>query len=237
MHDPRNVRVFCLPFSGGNIYSYRKLEDHTAECIDLVPLELPGHGKRLGAPLLVELEAMVKDIFQQIVPAMQAPYALYGHSLGGILGYLVSQKLAKADKPLPVHLFVSGRQGPPIPSKDRDLHLLPQEEFIRRVVAYGGIPPEVAAEKDLMELFVPILKADFQAIAAYTYRPEPPLNLPITVMIGADEDITYAEALRWQDVTTQRIVVRQFPGNHFFIFDHLPEIGGIISQALSRSIT
>lgn len=135
---------------------------------------------------------------------------------------------------MPVHLFFSGRQGPSIESKEKDWHLLPRQRFIERVIAYGGIPQAVAAEKDLMALFVPIMQADFQALSEYQYEKALPLDIPITVMIGLDEGITYDEALTWQEVTTQSVTIHQFPGDHFFLFDHLPEIGAIISRTLEK---
>ncbi|MCP5006329.1 MAG: thioesterase [Planctomycetes bacterium] len=230
------ITLFCLPFSGGNTYSYREFEEHKAEFVQTVAIDLPGHGKRFGQPLLTNIYDMADDVFQQIQNRLNKPYAIYGHSLGAILGYLVSHKIANSTFPMPLHLFVSGRQGPAIPSKMKDMHLLPREEFIDKLMAYGGIPRVVEAEKELMYLFVPIIRADFQAISEFKHENVSPLDVPITVMIGLDEDITYEEALEWQEETNHPLSVNQFPGNHFFIFDHLPEIGRIISQTLKKTL-
>ncbi len=228
------ITLFCLPFSGGNTYSYRKFEEHKAEFVHVVAIDLPGHGKRFGQPLLTNIYDMADDVYLQIQNKLNEPYAIYGHSLGAILGYLVSHKIACSTFPMPLHLFVSGRQGPAIPSKTKDMHLLPRDEFIDRLSEYGGIPKEVEAEKDLMYLFVPIIRADFKAISEYRHENVYPLDVPITVMIGLNEDITYEEALEWQEETSLPLSVNQFPGNHFFIFDNLPKIGRIISQTLKR---
>jgi surfactin synthase thioesterase subunit len=189
----------------------------------------------MAEPLLTNIFDLVDDVFYLIKDDLAEPYAIYGHSLGTILGYLLSCKIVRENLPLPLHLFVSGRQGPPIEGEERGWHLLPDAEFIQRVLAYGGIPREVAAEKELMDLFVPIMRADFQALSAYSYhQPEEPLSIPITVMIGSEEDITYEEALTWQAVTTHPVSIEQFPGNHFFIFDHLQKIGQLISETLEK---
>jgi surfactin synthase thioesterase subunit len=102
------------------------------------------------------------------------------------------------------------------------------------VAKYGGIPPEVAAEKELMDMFVPILKADFQAHAEYQHHVPQKLDVPVSVFMGENENITYDEASQWQEITTQPVSVQIFSGGHFFIFDHLPEIGNIISRKLER---
>jgi surfactin synthase thioesterase subunit len=234
---PQKINLFCLPFSGGNSYSYRKLEQYTADFINIVALELPGHGKRMKEPLLNDITEMAEDVIEQMKNSFSEPYAIYGHSMGATLGYVVSQKIVQQKISPPIHLFVSGHQGPSVVDNKERLHVLPKEEFIEKVLAYGGIPDMVAQEKELMDLFVPIMRADFQALETYTHKPAQPLNVPITVMIGLGEDITYEEALKWQEVTTQKISLKRFPGGHFFIFNHLPEIGRIISQTLEKSVS
>jgi surfactin synthase thioesterase subunit len=234
MHQ--NIHLFCLPFAGGNTYSYREFKKSHADFINIVAIDLPGHGRRMGKPLLTNIDAMAEYVLHHIQDDLSEPYAIYGHSMGAIIAYVLSQKLRKKKLGMPIHLFVSGRQGPPVVSKEKDWHLLPKKEFIQKVMTYGGIPEEVAEEEDLMDLFVPILRADFQAVSDYKYEEAAPLDLPITVMIGLDEDITYEEALQWQNATTRKIAIKQFPGGHFFIFDHLPEIGNMISRTLAKAI-
>jgi surfactin synthase thioesterase subunit len=228
------MTLFCLPFAGGNSYSYRKFEHELPDWITVMAFDLPGHGKRLKEPLLANFERMTADIFHQIQDRLNGPYALYGHSMGTLLGYLLCKRIAQTSLAQPFHLFVSGRQGPSVESKEQDWYLLPKDVFIRKLLEYGGIPQEVAAEGDLMDLFVPILKADFQAVSEYRYEEAVPLTIPVTVMVGTDEGITYEEALQWQRITTQSVTVKQFSGNHFFIFDHVPEISRMIVQTLEN---
>jgi surfactin synthase thioesterase subunit len=232
----KKIRLFCLPFAGGNSYSYRKFQEHLADFINMIAIDLPGHGKYIRQPLLTHLEDMAAYIFQQINQKLTEPYAIYGHSMGTLLGYLVSKHIVQAKLMPPIHLFFSGHQGPPVSSKEGNWYALPKEQFITKVMAYGGIPKEIAAEKELMDLFVPIMRADFQAIANYHYKKAAPLEIPITIMFGSDEDITYDEALTWQEVTNHPVSIHQFSGGHFFIFDHLPEICSLISQTLEKAI-
>ena len=233
-HHNYTMTLFCLPFSGGNIYSYQKLKSTLPDHIRFVPLELPGHGRRLREPLLRDLDKMVDDMFRQIRDNLDEPYAIYGHSLGAMLVYLVAQKITQTQLPLPEHLFVSGHPGPAIPNMSKNVHLLPRDEFVKRVMSYGGIPQEVAAHQDLMDLFVPVMHADFAALSAYTHTTTAKLDIPLTVMIGTEEGILDEEALAWQDVTTRDITLEQFPGNHFFIFDHPTEITQLLVDTLER---
>ncbi|MDY6988826.1 MAG: alpha/beta fold hydrolase [Thermodesulfobacteriota bacterium] len=236
MNKPSKVNVFCLPFAGGAFYSYNGLQRCTPAFINTVSVDLPGHGKRIGEPLLANIHEMADDVFQQIKNDLDEPYAIYGHSMGATLGYLVAQRLEGANMPKPLHLFFTGRQGPPVESKEKDAYMLPKERFIQRLKEYDGIPDEVLRENELMDFFEPVLRADFQAIGTYQYEDRPPLDIPVTVIIGLDDNTTYEEALTWQKVTTRQITIRQFPGGHFFIFDHLHEISQIISRNLWESL-
>ncbi|MCP4117652.1 MAG: thioesterase [Desulfobacteraceae bacterium] len=233
MNEPRNprvpVRLFCLPFAGGSYYSYYPLEKHMDSRVSLFPIDLPGHGRRMREPLLDDLNDMCADLYQQIRDQLNGPYALLGHSMGATLAYLLAQKIRAMGGPRPVHLFAAGRQGPPAPSRQRDVHLLPEQDFIAHLQLYGGIQDDVLMDKELLQLFEPILRADFKALGNYTYKEEPPLAVPVTVFLGTADTTTYDEALTWQAVTRTPIGMHRFPGGHFFLFDHLGDIGSMIS--------
>ncbi|MBF0205070.1 MAG: thioesterase [Desulfamplus sp.] len=233
----KKIVLYCISFAGGSSYSYRDFAKHLDNSIEVEAIDLPGHGKKLREALLTDINLMADHILDQIRTAIPTtPFAIYGHSMGATIGYQLCRALIREGLPMPLHLFFSSRQGPSVPIKEEGkyLHLLPQDQFIKMAMEYGGIPREVAAEKELMDLFVPIMKADFKAVAQYTYEPAPPLDIPITVLIGANEKTTYDDAMKWQEVTCHKISMTQFSGGHFFIFDHLPEIGKIISSSLGR---
>ena len=231
----RKINLFCLPFAGGSCYSYRGLEKCTADFINLIPIELPGHGQRMREPLLLDAFEMAEHVYLQIRDLLDRPCAFYGHSLGALLSYLLVRKIAAENLPDPVHLFVSGRQAPSVEEERKDAHLLPRRAFYQKVAEYGGTPEKVLQEDALMEFMEPILRADFQAVATYKHQNYFRLCTPITVMIGREEKVTYEDAMKWQEMTCRKISVRQFPGGHFFIFDYFPEIGGIISKVLEET--
>jgi surfactin synthase thioesterase subunit len=130
-----------------------------------------------------------------------------------------------------MHLFVSGCEAPCV-VQNRRRYELPRDEFI--AVLHGmDCPPQVLQSEELMEVFEPVLRADFEANDTFEYQRQAPFKSPITVMIGTEEETSREEALKWQQVTVQEIVLVEFSGGHFFIFDHLSELGRIISQRLS----
>ena len=102
------------------------------------------------------------------------------------------------------------------------------------MLATMDCPPHVLQNEELLEVFEPVLRADFQANDTYEHKREEPFDVPLTVMIGTEEETSREDALRWQEETMQDIDLTEFPGGHFFIFDHLSDLGGIVSRTLVR---
>ena len=225
------VDIFFLPFAGASHYAYNGFRRYIPDFINMIPLELPGRGKRLAEPLLTNMDDMVDDLFNQIKKDLHYPYAIYGHSMGATLGYLLINKLEQEKQRKPAHFFVSGRATLLCP-REKKMHSLPKEAFMAEVELYGGIPQEVLREKDLIDFFEPIIRADIQANETYQGKAIKPIDVPITVMLGTEDRTTMHQDLKWPEMTTRKTLVRQFKGDHFFIFNHLPGISQILSRTL-----
>ena len=234
--DAPPLTLFCLPFAGGSRYSYAAFRRHASPNITLHPTELPGHGKRIGEPLLTDIHAMVDDLLAQVRGAASRPYALFGHSLGAILAYLLTRRLIDEALPLPLHLFCSGYRAPSLMPPPTQTHRLPHDAFIAMLKTMGGLPESVLDNQEDMAFFEPILRADLRALETYVYQPAAPLTIPITVWIGRADTITDEEAWAWQHQTTVPISVTPFEGGHFFLYKYLPELGRIMSRTLAQTL-
>lgn len=232
----RKINLFCLPFAGASIYAYRDFGRYIADFVNTIPIELPGRGSRVSEPLLSDINTMVEDVFNQINVQQNMPYAIFGHSLGSLLGFLLVKKIKSKKLPQPIHLFLSGRGGPSASNNNTPIHSLPKQEFIEKLQEYEGTPKEILQDKGVMDIFEPILRADFKAYETYVYEKSDPFEIPITVMIGTCDKTTYEDSEKWQEETLRRISIMQFKGGHFFIFNHLPEISREISNTLQKFI-
>ncbi|WP_082111491.1 thioesterase II family protein [Spirosoma radiotolerans] len=231
----KKMTVFCFPFAGGNKYSYRDMVNASAQLMDMVVLEPPGRGARMNEPLLTSLDEIVEDGYNQLVKAIDwnHPYAIYGHSMGATVGYLVTRRLIKAGLPQPIHLFFTGRPGPSVGRSGAPSYLLDDAEFIERVQRLGGLPDEILNEKDLMDFYMPILKADFHALDRFVYAAhQTPLDIPMDVIIGMQEDIMLEQALAWKKESSAAVSVKQLPGNHFFIHQQIPYLLKMMTSKL-----
>jgi surfactin synthase thioesterase subunit len=232
----KTIPLFCLPFAGGNKYSYRDYESKLPAFLKLVPLEYPGRGGRGNEPLLYSMDAVVEDVYNQLVKhiADKKDYALYGHSMGGLAAFLLTRKIKMAGNyKLPLHLFITGTSGPSSESRrDKKRHQLNKKEFLDEIKSLDGLPEEVLENEELLDYFEPILRADFTATENYKHCESEPLDIPFTVITGTDEPIEEKDILLWQMEAKPAVDFKRLPGKHFFIFKHTMEVMEIITGKL-----
>lgn len=234
----KKINVFCLHFAGGNKYSYREYVEKAPAFLNLVALESPGRGARMKEPLISDINAMVNDLYRQISDKVdKTPYALYGHSMGGLIAYLLTLKLRENNHTLPVHLFITGTTGPSATSRsEKKRHLLNQQEFLEEIRELGGMPDEILQNEEMLHYFEPILRSDFMISENYIHGNHAPLNIPFTVITGTNEEMESEDIHLWQKETTCDIDFKKFPGNHFFIYKYTQEIVDILSKKLHTHI-
>lgn len=228
------VVLYCFPYAGGNAWSYRPLTACCPPDLAVTGIELPGHGRRSGEAPCRDLETLADDGFAQLRPAIaRGPYALFGHSMGALLAYLCALRIHQAALPLPQALFLSGQAAPGLAGETRR-HRLPRDEFLRMLETLGGCPPELLQEKELIDYFEPILRADFEAVE--TWRPrqqESALPIPIILFRGSGEDLAPEATLAWSRHTTAGFELHRLEGGHFFIQNQWHAIASIITSTLN----
>src|SRR5437879_2521509 len=102
------LRLFCIPHSGGSAAAYRAWPASLPADIEVCAIQLPGRAERLREPPLDRVDAMVRGIVEAVKPLLsEAPFAIFGHSLGGLLAFEVGRALRREGGPLPAQVFVS----------------------------------------------------------------------------------------------------------------------------------
>lgn len=228
----QKIKLICIPYAGGNSYSFRDLQPFLGRHIDIVTLELPGRGKRMTEPPLSEIHLMADDLYRQLLPHIGSPYMLYGHSMGAVLGNLLVHKLKKEWKALPLHFFATGCVAPVFNDQRRKLHLLSDEQLMAELKKMGGMPDALLEDLDLMEFFLPVIREDMKALECYQYQPMGRYSTGITVITGASEEITDRQAAGWGLETEKEIRILRYPGNHFFILHHFQKIAMLIHEVV-----
>jgi len=226
------IDLFCFPFAGGSKYSYGEFNKRCPSNLNIKCFDYPGRGNRSGEPLVSDVHELVEDAFINIKPmVVNNTYAIYGHSMGALVMYLLLHKLADAGYPLPAHVFITGAHGPSAKRKEKK-HLMEKKEFIGELKKYGGCPHEFLDNDVLFSFIDSVLRSDFKAVENYIYTPRPQLQVDLTVITGTEEDISKSDILLWQNESSGQVDFRIMEGRHFFIYEHADEILAIIVQKL-----
>jgi medium-chain acyl-[acyl-carrier-protein] hydrolase len=215
------MRLFCFPHAGGGAATYRRWQNQLPAFIELCAIQLPGHGHRLREPVLNSLQAIVDTLHGELMPLLDRPFAFFGHSMGAIIAAEVCRSLAGQAGPLPQQLFLSGRRPPWLPDPQAPLRQLSDEAFVDEINRrYGGIPPEIAAEPEVLALLLPALRADIAALETHRPSATEPIDCPITVIGGSEDPLTPRAHLdAWRHETRREFALRLFPGGHFYLDD------------------
>jgi len=227
------LRLFCFPYAGGGSATFRPWTRQVPRSIEVVPALLPGREFRLRESAFTRMEPMVEALAREIVPFLDRPFAFFGHSMGGSIGFELARRL-RAERGLePDHLFISGRRAPQLPEQTPEIHNLPEPEFIAELEKMNGTPREVLEHAELMEMLIPLLRADFEVSRMYHFVPGDPLRCPITVFGGKDDETATREQLEaWRPHTSSACRVYIVDGDHFFINQQQAAILPIILHAL-----
>lgn len=228
------MRVIFLHHAGGDKYSWRRYQEALSSQIEKIYLELPGRGDRFSEPLLCSTEAMVDDLFQQVKSYLNEPYILVGKSMGALHTYLLLHQIAEAALPLPVHVFLGSRKCPDSYHHHVKIADLSSAEFWKGVQAYGGCPPALLQHKELMELYEPILRADFQSLESYQHQNRRPLAVSATIMVGKEDQIKLEDTRTWVNHFDGEVDFMELLGGHFFMHEQAYTISKMIEDKFVR---
>lgn len=195
--------LFCFAHASGSAASFRTwLAPGAALGIEVAPIELPGHGRRLLEEPFRRLDPLV----DALVPLIEAHgngrrVAYLGHSLGALVAHALAERLE------PDHLFVSAARAPGQALRTAEL-----------LAQLGGTPQEVLDDAEMMDLLLPPLAADLEVLEDAASRPSAPVDCPIRTYGGKDDPLVSTEELaQWEPFTRAQFSTRRFPGDHFYL--------------------
>ncbi|MFP7226339.1 thioesterase domain-containing protein [Priestia filamentosa] len=229
------ITLFCFPYAGGSGSIFHEWKKPLSANFDLKPIHYAGRGKRFNEPFYNNMNEAVTDICKLISSQLDDnDYIFFGHSMGGLIAYEVCRKLIENGYKPPLHMFISGIR-PPDMIRMRKIHNLPDSKFRKELKKLNRTPREVFENKQLMDIFIPILRSDFKLIEKYKFESmNSKITSNITVMYGTEDNMTKEEMMRWSNFTTKKTQICKFQGGHFFINDKFFEVIDYINQKIVR---
>lgn len=232
--DGKTVRLFCLPYAGGSARIFKDWDRALPAFAEVCPIELPGRGARFDETPYTNLEPLVDDVLDTVTSRLDLPIALFGYSFGSLLAFETARRLTAEFACSPVCLAVAAFRPPGAPPPAEAASLLPDDQFRERLRDLNGASNALLDNEELMDLMLPIVKADFFVADTYVHRPGPPLDCPI-VAFGSNDDpeVGPDEILDWARHTSAGFTFHRMPGDHFFIHTH----NDLLLRELSAELT
>jgi len=229
------VRLVCLPHAGGSATFYFPLSRTLAPAIDVLALQYPGRQDRRGEPCIDEMGRLADLVTEELRPWTDRPLALFGHSMGALLGFEVARRLER-DGISPLHFFASGRRAPMRRRSDEDVHRRDDQRLIAELATLSGTDAQILDDPEVLHLVLPAVRSDYRAVETYRYAPGEPLKCPMSVLTGdSDPQVTRDEAEDWRQCVAGRFDLTVYPGGHFYLTEHAGEVMAQIRRALAAA--
>src|SRR5579859_3082978 len=181
------LRLFCFPYAGAGASIFRTWTEGLPADVEVCPIQLPGRGSRLMERPYSRLSPLVEALAEALVTYLDKPFAFFGHSLGTLVAFELARRLRKLYGVEAVRLLVSAGGAPQLLHRGSPVHALPREELLAELRRLNGTPVELLDHAELMEIMLPLLRADFAVYETYQYSAEPALDCPITAFGGLDD--------------------------------------------------
>ena len=218
-HEAPDQHLLFFPWAGAGIEGVFHWKPLVPGRAAFSGVQLPGRGSRFKDKPVTSLRELIDAVVAEFKTLERPPTVLHGHSLGALLAYEVYQRLRRDSIARVERLVVSGMSAPHLLRHEDRIAHLPDEAFFARIKALDGIPQAVLARPQLVQLFLPILRADFRLFESYEFDPtHPPLDCQL-IVCGGHEDATTSERglAAWRELAGGSFEMRLFDGGHFFI--------------------
>ncbi|MEU7757192.1 alpha/beta fold hydrolase [Micromonospora sp. NPDC049171] len=227
---PGATRLLCLPHAGGSSSFFFPLATAVAGKLNVQAVQYPGRQDRRSEPPLTSIDALADALFHVLDPDDDSPLAIFGHSMGAVVGFELARRLSAAGRP-PTALFASGR-GSPLLSSGGTVHTLGDAGLLAELRRLNGAELAPLEDQEILQMIIPALRADFRAVETYRPAAAPPLTCPVIAMVGdADPRVTVAQADAWSETTDGRFELLVHPGGHFYLAARKE---AVVAQILER---
>jgi medium-chain acyl-[acyl-carrier-protein] hydrolase len=231
------LRLYCFSYAGGGARVYSSWSSRFPLEVEMWGVELPGRGARFRETPWTSIQTYAHAIASELMGLDDTPFAFFGHSMGAFLSFEVARQMEQQGFTMPVHVYVSGAGAPHLQPLSEPIYALPDIEFAERIREFDGCPPELFVEPELLELVLPILRADFCACDTYVYHDGDPLRTAITAFGGLDDPETTLDRLvAWRQHSTGQFSVHRLEGGHFFLQSSEAEFLALFNRELRALI-
>lgn len=231
------LRLVCFPFAGGGPAVYRQWPRLLPREVEILSAHLPGREGRIADALEIDPDVVAAELVSAIACLAPAPTLFFGHSLGALLAYEVAFRLSRAGSVHTPRRVVLSGCAPPHAGRHRDegpAWELPDDLFVGRLRELEGTPEEVLASRELLELYLPVLRSDFHLSHNAKMALQPGLAVDVHVLGGVNDIEATGEDLRqWKAYLGGEPPMTLFAGGHFFLAENPQQVCAFVHRQLA----
>ncbi len=230
-------KLFCFPFAGGDIYTYRLWGKYLDPQIALYAVQLPGRGARFQEPGFTRLEPLIEELAKLFFPELKSPFAFFGHSLGGLIAFELTRYLKRNFSIIPQRVFISSSLPVHLYRNwHHNYHQLSDVDLLKKIESFGGISKQVLEHPDLIEMLLPTVRSDMEILETYQYQNTEKLSCPLHVFSGKDDTlISVAELKEWKQHSSGEFSLKIFPGGHFYLNHKTADFFSSLNSKLTQN--
>ncbi|WP_185299359.1 thioesterase II family protein [Streptomyces finlayi] len=230
------LTCYFLHHAGGSAAGYMPLAQAFPPGWRLRAIDLPGRGAASHQPHCRDAAEAVELLKPAILAEASGPYAVFGHSMGALIGYELVRELERAGLP-PVWLGVSAMPAPKLAcarfSERRDLW--PPEHLISFMRRLGGTPEEMLTDPETADWMVGVLRGDLHLVDTYEYAEGPPVTVPMSVFMGVEDELSTPELIDdWQSYCTRPVRFHHLSGGHFYLFEQAESLARYMAEDMAE---
>jgi medium-chain acyl-[acyl-carrier-protein] hydrolase len=229
------LRLFCFPYAGGSAQIFEGWEKGLPDWVDVFALQSPGRTVRFAEAPISNLRAKISILVDEIQPYLDIPHVFVGHSNGALTAFELARELQSRGGRELRHIVLSAKRAPHLPKREL-IHDLPFREFVARLRTLKATPTEILENEELMQLFEPMLRADFALSETHEFASGVRIDSPITLFWGeGDDEVPKEDMLAWGAHTSGGIDLIPFDGDHFFIHSHRNDVVGKVRAIVEQA--
>jgi len=245
--DTASLRVFALPFVGGGASVFTPWPNHLPDTVEIVGIQYPGRENRIDEVPIDSVPAFVAELADAMLPYLDRSFAIYGHSMGGLLAYELTKYLEQQYVEVPMRLIVAGWPSPALVEgyvrslkHIRDGFVIDRESDARvlEVLRDNGLFAAPIDDEASVKPLMPSVRADLKMLGDYRFEHGIALRAPITVLRGAEDPLFEAHQLQaWEKLTSGGFSLTTVAGDHLFIRNPSDQVMRTIADELSAEDT
>jgi medium-chain acyl-[acyl-carrier-protein] hydrolase len=109
-------------------------------------------------------------------------------------------------------------------------------ELLKELRKLDATPIEMLERSDIVDLIIPLLRADAELCETYEYVAGVPLSCPVVAFAGTqDRDETVEKMRPWRTETTGSFSLYPLEGDHFFIDTKQQQVLSTLGRLLLRA--